>query len=243
MNSAIALPPTRLPCSQGVPGRELRPRPLSVESVCQIYWKQFYLFFRKKGYSHEDAEDLVQSFFAKMIKESTLSHYDRAKGSLSPFLLGSLKRHLTDTVRYHHRQKRLPEGGIIPTSGSSDLSADQQRDDSTDQKVLSMDQYFARAWVRELLARSHHEVRRRYRLAGKAIEFRLLQDALGSTRGIDITAVANQLRIKSASVRVLLHRMRRCYREAFRDELSRATGLRENIDAEIQQLLYSVSDS
>ena len=34
----------------------------ALSELCRIYWRPLYVFLRKKGYGHEDAQDLTQGF-------------------------------------------------------------------------------------------------------------------------------------------------------------------------------------
>ena len=46
------------------PGR----RREAVEAVSARYWKPVYAFLRGKGYGHDDAEELIQGFFADVVR-------------------------------------------------------------------------------------------------------------------------------------------------------------------------------
>ena len=64
--------------------------------VCKLYWYPLYAFIRHRGYSPEDAEDLVQGFFLHLVEHKTLSRVDRSKGKFRSFLLASLQKFLSD---------------------------------------------------------------------------------------------------------------------------------------------------
>ena len=40
----------------------------ALADLCQSYWYPLYAFVRRQGYSREDAEDLVQGFFARLME-------------------------------------------------------------------------------------------------------------------------------------------------------------------------------
>ena len=44
-----------------------------MERLCQTYWYPLYVFVRRKGYSHEEASDLTQAYFAKFLELSGIS--------------------------------------------------------------------------------------------------------------------------------------------------------------------------
>src|SRR5437773_6729521 len=62
----------------------------ALERLCRTYWFPLYAFLRRKGYSPHDAEDLTQSFFARILEKGYLKAVDRNKGKFRSFLLGAL---------------------------------------------------------------------------------------------------------------------------------------------------------
>jgi DNA-directed RNA polymerase specialized sigma24 family protein len=76
--------------------------------LCKLYWYPLYAFIRHRGYSTEDAEDLVQGFFLHLVEHKTLRRVDRSKGKFRSFLLASLQNYLSDEA---DRARRLKRGG------------------------------------------------------------------------------------------------------------------------------------
>ena len=59
----------------------------ALETLCQTYWFPLYAFARRSGQSQEDAEDLVQSFFAYVVEKRLFERADAERGRLRTFLL------------------------------------------------------------------------------------------------------------------------------------------------------------
>src|SRR6266705_4627422 len=53
--------------------------------LCQTYWYPLYVFVRRQGQSAEDAQDLVQGFFAKAIEKNFVAAAEPGKGRFVPF--------------------------------------------------------------------------------------------------------------------------------------------------------------
>ena len=68
----------------------------ALADLCKLYWYPLYTFIRHRGYSPEDAQDLVQGFFLHLIEYKTLSRIDRSKGKFRSFLLASLQNYLSN---------------------------------------------------------------------------------------------------------------------------------------------------
>ena len=74
--------------------------------LCQSYWYPLYAFVRRQGYSPEDAQDLVQGFFARVLEKKYVQGADPDKGKFRSFLLIALKRYMVNEWVREHREKR-----------------------------------------------------------------------------------------------------------------------------------------
>jgi len=57
----------------------------ALENLCRAYWPPLYAYVRRRGHSVEDAEDLTQEFFARLLKHDRVSAADPEKGGSAPF--------------------------------------------------------------------------------------------------------------------------------------------------------------
>ena len=64
----------------------------ALEKLCQAYWYPLYAFVRRSGYGIEDAQDLTQDFFARLIATEHWAAVHSAKGRFRWFLLTAIKR-------------------------------------------------------------------------------------------------------------------------------------------------------
>jgi len=86
----------------------------ALESLCSRYWRPLYVFVRSKGRSKEDAEDIVQGFFAKLLRNENLKTTEATRGRLRTFLLASMRRYLITDLRQRTAQKRGAGQAAIP---------------------------------------------------------------------------------------------------------------------------------
>src|SRR2546421_11486784 len=78
----------------------------ALETLCGAYWYPLYAFVRRRGYEAHDAQDLTQSFFARLLDKGYLSGVDRTKGKFRSFLLAALEHFLANEWRDAHAIKR-----------------------------------------------------------------------------------------------------------------------------------------
>src|SRR5262245_4382634 len=86
----------------------------ALEKLCRVYWYPLYAFVRRQGRSADDAQDLTQEFFARLIQKNYLDSVDRSKGKFRTFLLAALENFLAKEWNRAHRLKR--GGGAVHLS-------------------------------------------------------------------------------------------------------------------------------
>ncbi len=190
---------------------------MALEELCRTYWYPLYAYVRRRGHSREDAEDLTQGFFAQILRKDFFAGLSSDKGRFRAFLLAALKHFMANEWDKSKRQKR---GG-----GAAVLSLDWERADSRYQvdppDLLSPDKLYDRAWAMTLLERVIEKLRCEYEAAGRAQQFAVLKIFLTAGKGAQSHAQAAQsLGLEEATVRVMVHRLRRRYRELLREEIA-----------------------
>src|SRR5713101_3327061 len=66
----------------------------ALAELCRTYWRPVFLFVCRRGYSMEDAQDLTQDFFAKILEPGWLGHADRDRGRFRSLLRRSVQNFL-----------------------------------------------------------------------------------------------------------------------------------------------------
>src|SRR5580692_11110278 len=84
----------------------------ALASLCERYWRPIYAYVRRSGYSSDDAQDLTQEFFARVLEKNYIERADRSKGRFRSFLLSSLQYFLCDEG---DRRSALKRGGGRPS--------------------------------------------------------------------------------------------------------------------------------
>src|SRR4051812_36735052 len=82
----------------------------ALETLCRAYWQPLYCYIRRRGHREEDAKDLTQAFFARLLDKNYLAAVDRRKGKFRTFLLAALEHFMANEWRYMRAKKR--GGGV-----------------------------------------------------------------------------------------------------------------------------------
>jgi RNA polymerase sigma factor (sigma-70 family) len=203
--------------------------------LCKLYWYPLYAFIRHRGYSAEDAEDLVQGFFFHLVGHKTLSRVDRSKGKFRSFLLASLQNFLSDEA---DRARCLKRGGGAEFV-HLDLEGAEDRYGLEPVDTLSPEKIFDARWAMALIGEALNRLGREYDSQGKATTFQALRaflDPINTKSLPSYEQVAAQLKISVGSLKTLIHRLRTQYSALVREEISRTVSNSADVDAEIHQL-------
>ena len=201
--------------------------------LCQTYWYPLYAYVRRQGKTKEDAEDLVQAFFAKFLEKNYLEGLSAGRGKFRAFLLASLKHFLANEWDKAQRQKR---GGGVPH-----LSLDWQGADARyhldPPDPSSSDKTFDREWALALLERVVTRLREECVADGKE---KLFEQAKGflmvGESVIPYAQAAQALGLDEGAVRVAVHRLRKRYRALLRDEIAQTLDDPAQVAEELRSL-------
>jgi RNA polymerase sigma-70 factor (ECF subfamily) len=209
----------------------------ALETICRLYWSPLYAFARRSRYSPHDAQDLTQEFFCRLLEKRWLDSADREKGKLRSFLIAALKHFMGNEWRRASAQKR--GGGRAHTELDTAFAESRL---ATDAVALSPDETFDQQWALTLLDLTVNRLRAEFVAAEKVAEFESLKSCLMADRGtIDYAAVAKQLNMNEGAARVAVHRLRKRFREIYREEISQTLAEGADLDAELRYLAAALA--
>lgn len=205
----------------------------ALAELCGAYWYPLYAYARRRGHAPEEAEDLTQAFFARLLEKNYVVGAQEEKGRFRAFLLVAMKRFMADEWGRQHAQKR---GGFRATvsidqgAAESRLAAEMSHDQSPD--LL-----FDRQWALTLLDRVRSRLRDEYVASGRAALFEHLEGWLARDEAASPHAeIATRLGITVPAVKMAVRRLRSRYRELLREEIGQTVAAPEDIDGEVRHL-------
>lgn len=209
----------------------------SLEELARGYWYPLYAFVRRQGERADDAADLTQAFFLRLLERRDLAVADPERGRFRSFLLASLRHFLANERDARRALKR--GGGRAPLSidwGEADRRFGAEPADERDPELL-----FERGWALATLERALERLRAEYAARGKSEQFERLAPELspgGRSEGVAEIAVA--LDTSEGAVRVALHRLRERFRDALRAEVADTLARPDELDLELAELLRAL---
>jgi RNA polymerase sigma factor (sigma-70 family) len=205
----------------------------ALANLCEAYWYPLYSYVRRRGYSAPDAQDLTQEFFAKLLERSSLARATPELGKFRSYLLTAMKNFLASEWKQSRAQKR---GGGSPML-SLDWVVAEQRFDLEPATLATPDKLFEQQWAVAVLAGALKRLEQQYRSEGKGRLFDGLKHTLSGARAAQPYAeLALQTRMTEGAVKVIVHRMRRHYRELIRNEIANTLNDPREVDSEMRYL-------
>lgn len=213
------------------------PADAALEQLCRKYWLPLYAYVRRRGYSHHDAQDLTQGFFAVLLEKNYLGLASRDKGRFRSFLLTALNHFLGDEADRAHAAKR--GGGVTIISLDEQVGEDLLSIEPSSE--LAPEKEFQKNWAITLLRQGLERLREESRASGKAGIFDTLKPFLeGEASSGEYGAVAVPLGMTANGVAVAVHRLRQRYRELVRAEIAQTVATPEELEDEIRHLFAAL---
>lgn len=210
----------------------------ALAALCQTYWPPLYSYLRRRGHDREEAEDLVQGFFTRLLERGDIRVADPARGRFRSFLLTALKRYV---INEHERTTASKRGGPQPPLSIDFRNAEggdafEPRTDDTPERV------FDRRWAAISLGRAAERLREESHQSGRgALVDALLPYLTDETDLAPYRAVATRLGLSEGAVKVAVHRLRQRFGAILRLEIADTVLAPQDVDDELRELIRAVS--
>jgi RNA polymerase sigma factor (sigma-70 family) len=200
-------------------------------SLCEHYWYPLYAYLRRRGYRDDEAQDLTQEFFIRVLEGRYLDRADPEKGRFRSFILTSLKFFVADE---EDRQRARKRGGgmVVPLEFSSGEER-YQREPAHDE---TPERLFERRWALSLIDRVVEKLREEFVLHGRPEQFERLKVFLLGQADAPYAALAQEMNTSEGALKVAIHRLRKRYRELFRQEIADTVADPVEVESELRFL-------
>ena len=209
----------------------------ALEKLCRVYWYPLYAFVRRQGHSPEDAEDIIQGFFARLLQRKDLETVQRERGRFRSYLLVSLKHFL---INEQYRARTEKRGGGRPLIPLDEVQAEKKfgqepADKSTPEKI------FERRWAMALLDKVLERLGKEYEETGRVRLFESLRCFLSDEPAEQPqTQIGAQLGLSAGAVKQAVRRLRQRYRELLHEEVANTVATAADIDDEVRHLVAAL---
>ena len=210
----------------------------ALELLCHAYWYPLYAYARRCGQSPHDAQDLTQEFFRLLLEKCWLADADREKGRLRTFLITALKHFMAKEWRRATAQRRGGDQAPVPL----DTAIAESRFAADPASGLGAEAAFDRQWALTLLDLTLRRLEQEFAAVDKTGEFDALKSCLTAARGtLDYAALAGRLGASEGAARVAVHRLRKRFREIYREEIAHTLPDDGDLESELRHLAAALA--
>lgn len=196
-------PPTIPSAVRGLASADRARRERCLATIAQIYWTPIYKYLRVQHRKDAaEAEDIAQSFFARVIDGSALTGHDPSRARFRSFLRSSLDHHVIDQYR---RRTAARRGGKLPAIDLADAEAQL----ATNPPIEDV---YDREWLTRVVAHAVERTLESLTRRGKPVHAELFRRFHLQDDPPAYQAIAAELGISHADVTNWLHVARREFR-------------------------------
>lgn len=199
----------------------------ALEHLATRYWYPLYAYIRRRGHSAPDAEDLTQEFLSQFIEKRFLDDVDPERGRFRSFLLACVNHFLANQYDRARAQKR-GSGKPVVSLESAECRYAGEADTMTPERLF--ERRWALALLDSVLARLADEYAHQESLFGA------LKETLISSDAPPYAAIARDLDMTEAAIKTAAHRLRRRFRELFKQQIGQTVSGPGEIAEEIAYL-------
>jgi RNA polymerase sigma-70 factor (ECF subfamily) len=205
-------------------------------SLCENYWYPLYAYLRRRGYAPDQAQDLTQEFFMRVLEGRYLDRADPEKGRFRSFILTSLKFFVADEQDRQRAQKR--GGGAVV---SLEFSSGEERYQREPGHYETPDRIFERRWALSMLERVMERLRDEFVQHGRPENFERMKVFLLGQSEAPYADLAREMNTSEGALKVAIHRLRKRYRELFRQEIADTVADPAKVESELRYLAAVLS--
>ena len=203
-------------------------------SLCEHYWYPLYAYLRRRGYAPDQAQDLTQEFFMRVLEGRYLDRADPEKGRFRSFILTSLKFFVADEQDRQRAQKR--GGGTVVSFEFSSGESGEERYQREPGHYETPDRIFERRWALSMLERVMERLREEFVQHGRPENFERMKVFLLGQSEAPYADLAREMNTSEGALKVAIHRLRKRYRELFRQEIADTVADPAEVESELRYL-------
>ena len=206
----------------------------ALEEICRQYRYPLYCFIRRREVGHHDAEDVLQEFFAMLLRRDVLMQAEAPKGRLRGYLSTALRRFLSNWRQQEHRR-----AGVIAMAPDETLERRYAQESLTDSDTP--ERLYDRKFTLVLVQTAVDALQRRYHADGRGRLFDALAPTVvggGTLREeTDNAARAASLGLSEGAMRTAMVRLRKEFRAEIRREVREIVEDPAEVDDELAALM------
>lgn len=205
--------------------------------LCEDYWYPVYVFVRRSGRGADEARDLTQEYFARMIERRYLAGVEPGRARFRSFLLASVKHFLANARRDAAALKR--GGGARPLSlDGEDPETVYHRQTANER---TPEEAYLHQWANLVLDRARKRMASDLEAIGKAEQYEVARGHLGGGgEPLPYQRIAERLGVSVDAAKMTVSRLRKRFGRTLREEVAQTVEDPSQIDDEVRSLIAAL---
>jgi RNA polymerase sigma factor (sigma-70 family) len=203
--------------------------------LCESYRAPLLLWLRRRGHDPPDAEDLVQGFFAHLLKQDFLRNVSAAKGRFRTFILTALKNYLFDQYSKHAAVKR---GGGQAVESLQETTEDGGLKHDPAASGKAPDEEYDRAWAGTVLANAQRQLKQECAHSGHGALCAALEPSLfADETACSYQEIGEHLGMSEGAVKMGALRIRGRLKRLIREQVLQTVTDEKELEQELRYLI------
>jgi len=210
---------------------------LALAALCETYWAPVYAFVRRTCRSSDEAQDLTQAFFARLLEKNSVRAATQERGRFRSFLLTAVRNFLANEHEYAHALKRGGQAVHVPLEVEhEDLEYQYEPVEHETPEHL-----YERQWALTVLEAARARVAVRFEGARRQQLFEKLSPFLTGDEPSSYGPLASELGMTEGALRVAAHRIRHQCGDCLRELIAETVASEDEVADELRYLMAIVS--
>jgi RNA polymerase sigma factor (sigma-70 family) len=193
----------------------------ALAALCAAYRPAVLAYVYRYCGNRDDAQDLTQSFFERLLAKRLDIIADPNRGQFRQFLRTAISHFVSNHYDALNAQRRTVRPGLH----------------EIDPDASGPEAAFELTWAVTVLERAHASLASEAQAAGKSALFAAVQDfLLEPATKLDYVQLADQLNLRANTLAVSVHRLRSRMRELVRAEVAHTVGSDAEVSLELRAL-------
>lgn len=214
-------------------GAEGQAAPPALHELLKLYRPPIHAYFRARGASAEDAEELTQELLAELFSGATRPALDASRGRFRSWLKACATHH---HLRWLESGRAAKRGG-----GMRHVVMDTGQLDSLAATVDDPGDSFDRAWAAGVMSRALECLREEYDRGDRVGTWAQLAPFFGGEAGPGYREAAAAAGMSLPQFKAFVHRGRLRFRELVAVQVRDTVGSAEDADAEVEALFRALA--
>jgi RNA polymerase sigma factor (sigma-70 family) len=209
----------------------------ALETLCTTYWHPVYAYIRRSGRSADDARDLTQAFFARVLEKNYFLDAEQTRGRFRTFLLASV-RHFISNER--DAELALKRGGGI-RHVTLEVEPEERRFHREPSENDTPERIYERRWALSALEAAMARLASKYEGTPRRRLFDELRPLLTGDEPASYAELSGRLGASEGALRVAAHRFRKEFASSLRAVIAETVDEPKAVDDELRYLMAIVS--